>query len=111
LSDDDISLELEKYLNETFVHLRKDKWIPVSVIVSNKETNKNYIKNSKHTKLTKIKFAKWDLMWIKWEIILFGDDSVACALYGEHELVGYIIKSKQFYTSLKSIFMFIWNIL
>jgi hypothetical protein len=25
LSDDDISLELEKYLNETFVHLRKDK--------------------------------------------------------------------------------------
>lgn len=66
------------------------------------------MKNKKN-KLTKIKIAKWNLIGIRWEIMLFGEDSVACALYGKGELVWYIIKSKQFYTSMKAIFMFIWE--
>jgi hypothetical protein len=79
--------------------------------VSNKENNKNYLEKAKKNKLTKIKLATWDLVWIKWEIMLFWDDLVGCALYGKNELVGYIIKSKQFYQSMKSIFMFIWSAL
>lgn len=109
LSDDDIVPELESYLNNVFLKKRIEKWIHASVIVSNKENNVNYIKNGKNKKLTTLKIATDELIWIRWEIILFGEDSVACALYGENELVGYIIKSSQFYNSLKSIFMFIWN--
>jgi hypothetical protein len=49
------------------------------------------------------------LAWIEWELILFWWDKIACALYSPNELMGYTIQSKQLYSSLKSIFMFMRN--
>jgi hypothetical protein len=57
LSDDDIVPELEKYLNQDFTNLIEKKKIPMRVIVSNKENNKNYLEKAKKNKLTKIKLA------------------------------------------------------
>jgi len=106
LSDDDIAPELQKYLNTTFVVQRKKQGIHSSVIVRDTSANKQYLQSVKNDKLTDVRLVKDDLAGIEWELILFWEDKIACALYASQELMWYTIQSKQLYTSLKSIFMF-----
>jgi HTH-type transcriptional regulator, sugar sensing transcriptional regulator len=109
LSDDDIAPELKEYLNWTFIQQRKKHGISASVIVRNTQNNIPYVKATKNDPLTKVRLLEDNFVWLEGEIILFWKDSVACALYSPTELIWYIIQSKQLYSSLKAIFMFIWD--
>lgn len=109
LSDDDIVPELQQYLNIIFVKQRKKQWIHSSVIVRSTEANKQYLKSIKNDKLTDIRLINDELAGIEWELMLFWEDRIACALYSPKELMWYTIQSKQLYSSLKSIFMFMRN--
>lgn len=106
LSDDDIIPELQQYLNTIFIKQRKKQWIHSSVIVRSTEANKQYLKSVKNDKLTDTRLINDELAGIEWELMLFWEDRVACALYSSRELMWYTIQSKQLYSSLKSIFMF-----
>jgi hypothetical protein len=109
LSDDDIAPELQEYLNWNFIRQRKKQWIHASVIVRNSDKNNQYIKAAKPDKFTEIRLIDDNFTWIEGEIILFWEDSIACALYSPKELIWYTIQSKQLYSSLKAIFTFMWG--
>ena len=109
LSDDDIVPELQQYLNTKFLKQRKEMGIHSSVIVRDTESNKQYLESTKKDKLTEVRLVDNALAWIEWELILFWWDKIACALYSPNELMWYTIQSRQLYSSLKSIFMFMRN--
>lgn len=105
LSDDDIAPELQKFLNTEFVKKRQKAGIHASVIVSNHEANKEYLKAVQKDKFTKVKMMKNNFEGMRWEIMIYGKNKVAFVLYSPQELSGYIIESDQMSSSLKSIFM------
>ena len=109
LSDDDIDVWLQQYLNKTFITQRKKQGIHASVIVRDTKHNKEYLASVKKDKLTVVRLVGNDFTGIEWELILFGENRIACAMYSSKELSGFIIESNQLYASLKSIFMFMWN--
>lgn len=104
LSDDDIAPELQKFLNTEFVAKRQKTGIHASVIVSNHEVNKQYLQAVKKDKFTKVKMMNNNFEGLKWEIMLYGENKIAFALYSPGEMSGYTIESEQMYSSLKSIF-------
>lgn len=109
LSDDDIAPELQDYLNGSFIRERRKQGLHSCVIVRDTPQNRKYLKATKKDKLTEIRLVKDELAGIEWEIMLFWENKIACALYAPKELIGYTIESKQLYASLKSIFMFMWH--
>lgn len=109
LSDDDIAPELKKYLNETFVAKRKKHKIHASVIVRNTKANKQYLSKTNKDKLTETRLIDSEMLGLEGEIILFGENKIAWALYSPKEMSAFVIESTQLYNTLKSIFMFIRN--
>lgn len=109
LSDDEIDSKLKDYLNKQFIKLRKNQNIHASVIIRDNDANKEYLNTTKKDKMTDIKLIKDNLIWLEWELVLFWWNKILCALYSPKELTWFIIESQQLYTSLYSIFMFIWN--
>lgn len=87
LSDDDITPELQEYLNIFFVKQRKQHNIHASVIVRDTPANENYIQSVKKDSLTDIRLMRDDLIGMQGELILFGEDKIACALYSPKELM------------------------
>jgi sugar-specific transcriptional regulator TrmB len=112
LSDSDIDKNLQDYLNHTFIQKRKSKNIHASVIVSPWPETHEYISIVWDVDpLTSIKIAPQELSWLQGEIILYGNEYIACALYSPKEMIWFIIKSEQFYQSLYALFNFVWNTL
>ncbi|MDR0281837.1 MAG: helix-turn-helix domain-containing protein [Candidatus Peribacteria bacterium] len=112
LSDGNINPKLQHYLNKEFAQKRIKKQIFASVIVS-KEKSGNYLQTLKISKMmqkyTSIKTVKKDIFTFEGEIILYGGNSILCALYSDEEMIGYSLQSKQLYKMLKGIFDFIWK--
>lgn len=112
LSDGEINPKLQHYLNTEFVQRRIEKQISASVIVS-KERSDEYLQTTKVSKTMKkyttIKTVEETLLAFEGEIVLYGENSILCALYSNEEMVGYSLQSKQLYRTLKSIFDFIWK--
>lgn len=112
LSDSDIDKKLQDYLNNIFIQKRKNNNIHASVIVSPWEETQEYTSIIwDNDPLTSIKIAPQQLNWLQGEIILYGNEYIACALYSPKEMIWFIIKSEQFYKSLYSLFNFVWNTL
>lgn len=110
LSDDQIQESLGEYLNTEFVQKRRKEEIHASVIVSDTAENVGYITSIENDRYTKIKITdNLFLLDLKWEVVLYGDENVAFFLYSPDELVWYMIKSKQLYTTMKAMFSFIWS--
>ena len=109
LSDDDIAPELQYYLNHTFIQKRWKSNIHASVIVSNHENNKDYLQSVKKDKFTTVKMITTNFEGLRWEIVLYGTNKILFALYSPQELSGYIIESDQMYSSLKTIFTYVWQ--
>jgi hypothetical protein len=112
LSDGEINPQLQHYLNHEFIRIRIEKQIPAFVIVS-REKSKEYLQVAKDTKevrkFTKLKTVKDTMLSFEGEIVLYGDNSILCALYSNEEMIGYVLQSKQLYKTLKSMFDFIWE--
>jgi hypothetical protein len=110
LSDGEINPKLQNYLNHEFVQKRIEKKIHASVIVSNKEKNIEYLQAAKmNKKYTSLKIVEEEILALEGEVVLYGEDSILCALYSTGEMIGYSLQSRQLYKTLKSIFDFIWK--
>ena len=107
LSDSVIHPGLKKYLNEDFIKKRQSKWIHASVLVS--EASIEYLWKTEKDELTDTKAIKQSILWLEWEIIMYWECNVLCAMYSPQELSWFSIQSRQLYSTLKSVFNFIWN--
>lgn len=106
LGDEKTNEHMEKWLFEQYLPQRIKKWLQFRVIVANKQKSKYYYKVTEKALIQK-KHIPGLSFGIQGEIQLYGPNKVAISMDHDDELSWLLIESKQFYTSMKSIFDFI----
>ena len=99
---------LQKYLNNVYLPQRIKRNITAKVLLSGEaKENHNYIPTNRtdnSAKYTQLKFISNPLFELSNEINLYGGDKVALIMFSEHEMKGLLIKSKQLFITLNSLF-------
>ncbi len=100
---DNISPSFKDFLDHKFIPLRTKKNIKAKVLMPKTKLNKSYKKDDKRF-LRKTKLIEDKVFDIHSEINLYGNYKVSFAMFGDEEMTGMIVTSKQLHTTLSSIF-------
>jgi len=95
--------ELKKYLDTEFIQKRVKNKVFAKVIAPFSEYNKNYADSDK-LQFRKTILIEDNIFNMENEINIYDEDKVLVALFSKSEMSALLIKSKNLYNSLKSIF-------
>jgi hypothetical protein len=104
-----VKKSLRDLIFDTIMPKRAAKGINIKVLMQDKSQDKEYIQADNLKYLKEVRIIRERFFSLACQIHIYESHKVSIIFASEKEVSGIIIESKDLHTTLKSMFLFLWN--